>query len=612
MKENKVKLVKKIDGLTATICLVTALSSASSLAYAKEMSIDDVNQSITLERNDESGKNTDNQENIIEDNEKIIDEKKLNLEKEESIIEDNKKAIDDETFNLEKQEVNNDLKADNKQKENQTTVLSDNDKAESNIEDSDSKVNKEKKENQEVLLDNISKTNDKQEYNLTKEEIENSGPTENEEIKEEHKVSVIINKVDEYGEPLKGAILQILDSNGNSLDEWESDGSKHEIMLPEGEYTLHEKNAPLGYEVAEDKTFTVKAIINEINAGVDHDSDKEVCWHYGGVALYYVESKGVKEEVYCINQGWEEPDNTSYDGLVLTENNIKSFTPDADESMSNDELYNKVLDIIYHRSNASKYFPDLSNTAIRYITEFAIKNYTSASIKEGDNVTYQYRDYRYDPTVKQGFVKEAGTGNAIGQLAKHWWYYHGRKQIPSVYVDLFNYLISEDDPHPEDMFLYIYTTKQITQDGENYQNLLGVRWFNPYDEEYQVDLDYINKAKQKDPEQPVEPEKPVEPKEPKKEKTIEQPDVPVVTDVKQEQKKEEELNVSEELPEYKSETNNITKETIKIYKNIREKITNYLPQTSDYNNTLSSAGAILGGMAIAGAVLVKKRIKKYN
>lgn len=124
---------------------------------------------------------------------------------------------------------------------------------------------------------------------------------------EAHKVAVRVTKVDENNEPLKGATLQILDVNGEIIEEWISEEVEHEIMLPEGEYTLHEVEAPEGYELALDQAFTVEAIQNEINADTNHDS--EICDHYGGIPLYYVEveSQGVKQEqeVYCINQGWD-------------------------------------------------------------------------------------------------------------------------------------------------------------------------------------------------------------------------------------------------------------------------------------------------------------------
>ncbi|MBQ3468815.1 MAG: hypothetical protein IJH18_01985, partial [Bacilli bacterium] len=196
-----------------------------------------------------------------------------------------------------------------------------------------------------------------------------STPEASEEKREEnesHKVSVITVKVDGEGVALVGATLQILDSNGNVVDEWVSDGKEHISMLPEGTYTLHEAGTPAGYTTSEDKTFTVKVEVNDINAGVVHDDSGTVCWHYGGVPLYYVESEGEREEVYCINQDWEEPHDIDYNGMVLDETNIRTFTPDSDPSMTDQELYDKVLDIIYHRSKAEELFPNLSEIEIRF------------------------------------------------------------------------------------------------------------------------------------------------------------------------------------------------------------------------------------------------------
>ena len=51
------------------------------------------------------------------------------------------------------------------------------------------------------------------------------------------------------------------------------------------------------------------------------------CSHYGGVPLYYIESEGVRDEVYCINQDWETPDDDSdYDGAVLNPEDIRNYT----------------------------------------------------------------------------------------------------------------------------------------------------------------------------------------------------------------------------------------------------------------------------------------------
>lgn len=353
---------------------------------------------------------------------------------------------------------------------------------------------------------------------------------------EVHKVAVITTKVDEEGNPLSGATLQIIDSEGNIVDEWITDGTEHTSLVPEGDYTLHEAEAPEGYEIAEDQAFTVKVEEIDINAGVDHHKDSEVCQDYGGLPFYYIESEGEKEEAYCINQDWEEPNNTSYDGVVLTEDNIRTFTPDADTEMSDEDLYNKVLDIIYNRSQADNEFSDLNEEEIRFITEYALKTYTSAEVTtkqamrdengrlirdEEGNLVYEdvrfLRQYRYDSEKRQGYVEDRDNGDGIGKLAQHWWSAH-KKKIPARYAEFFYYLINNVGTHPIDMHLYIYSTKEATADGEIYQNLLGVRWFNPYDEKYKIELSMINELSPTPSEEPEEPEE--EPEEPKEEKPV--------------------------------------------------------------------------------------------
>lgn len=63
------------------------------------------------------------------------------------------------------------------------------------------------------------------------------------------------------GKELSGAKLQIIDKDGNVVEEWISTDEAHVVYaLPEGEYILHEELAPFedGYVTAEDVTFTVK------------------------------------------------------------------------------------------------------------------------------------------------------------------------------------------------------------------------------------------------------------------------------------------------------------------------------------------------------------------
>ena len=67
------------------------------------------------------------------------------------------------------------------------------------------------------------------------------------------KGSVSVSKVDEFGEHLAGATLQLLDSQGVVKASWVSDGKPYVVQgLPYGSYILHEKAAPAGYQAAAD------------------------------------------------------------------------------------------------------------------------------------------------------------------------------------------------------------------------------------------------------------------------------------------------------------------------------------------------------------------------
>ena len=72
--------------------------------------------------------------------------------------------------------------------------------------------------------------------------------------------NVSIRKLGADGKDLSGAKMQILDKDGNVIEEWTTDGKAHVLTakLVAGEtYTLHEVSAPDGYTVAKDKRFTV-------------------------------------------------------------------------------------------------------------------------------------------------------------------------------------------------------------------------------------------------------------------------------------------------------------------------------------------------------------------
>ena len=68
------------------------------------------------------------------------------------------------------------------------------------------------------------------------------------------------HKVNEDGDMLEGATLQVIDKDGNIVDEWVSSNNPHVIekLIVGQTYTLTEINAPDGYSKAKDIKFTVE------------------------------------------------------------------------------------------------------------------------------------------------------------------------------------------------------------------------------------------------------------------------------------------------------------------------------------------------------------------
>jgi hypothetical protein len=347
--------------------------------------------------------------------------------------------------------------------------------------------------------------------------------------------NVVISKVDKNDVPVIGSKLQILDLEGNILYEWTTDGTDFEVMLPAGKYILHEVEAPEGYEISADQEFEIEVIIEDEIIG-DADMNEYPCDHGEDNAspMYYVTIKGVSYETYCINQGLATPNGNDYNGQIITPDELREFTkqetnidtegytinkyiyvntetvPDydvSDQTMSNRELYDKVLDIIYHRHLAVKdpRFINLSVGEIRFVTEIALKNYLNARIttyetdrvlngtkiahvaynangelwKTGDGTKYYKiynkfynREYLYDESSPTGYIICSGQGDAMGNFAKHWYHGHGSTKVPKIYVDLFYFLINDESKHPESMQLFMYSPTSNADD--IYQNLLGI------------------------------------------------------------------------------------------------------------------------------------------
>ncbi|MBR5951301.1 MAG: Cys-Gln thioester bond-forming surface protein [Actinomycetaceae bacterium] len=72
------------------------------------------------------------------------------------------------------------------------------------------------------------------------------------------KADVTFSKTEVDGtDELPGAALEIRDANGKTIESWISEKTPHVFSLTPGIYSMHESQAPLGYDVAEDITFRI-------------------------------------------------------------------------------------------------------------------------------------------------------------------------------------------------------------------------------------------------------------------------------------------------------------------------------------------------------------------
>ena len=106
---------------------------------------------------------------------------------------------------------------------------------------------------------------------------------------ENRSVSVSISKTDIYGKELTGAKMQLIDVNGNVVDEWTSGDGAHIISnIPCGGYTLKEIAAPVGYVIATDIQLTI-----DENGRVTVDGVKANAYNSDGVPCITMVDKAV-------------------------------------------------------------------------------------------------------------------------------------------------------------------------------------------------------------------------------------------------------------------------------------------------------------------------------
>lgn len=149
------------------------------------------------------------------------------------------------------------------------------------------------------------------------------------------------NKVDEDGNPLKGAVLQVISNTGFVVAEWTTDGNDYSIdgKLRIGRtYTLHEKSAPSkDFELAKDITFTVE---NTSDRQTITMTDK---YKRGSVTLHKTDSDGkplagAEFELYK-SDGTKVTINSSSDGIYEVANSdTNTCVVDSNGTLKVDKL----------------------------------------------------------------------------------------------------------------------------------------------------------------------------------------------------------------------------------------------------------------------------------
>ena len=297
---------------------------------------------------------------------------------------------------------------------------------------------------------------------------ESEGTTPEPELEKPVHVSV----VDDAGAPVSGAALRLLDSEGNVLKEWNSDGELV-LFLKEGEYAVENLSVSDEYlaeadPIEIDIALTEEEAITDYVGTVVYDHDhSEICGKASHVGLeLYTVGQGPDDQViaYCFNHGFSNPTEESrYKMLIATPEQLFAFARNKDDAITEEELYNHVLDAIYRSASIQQKFNLPDDTIARFLTYMAIKNFT-------------------DPKCFTGY------GTVLATMIAH--AQRDNKNTPDYvfpqnYIDAFNYLIGDCtldacDYHPDDYHLYLYYPSNYDRDNDDsYQILMSAKQAEP-------------------------------------------------------------------------------------------------------------------------------------
>ena len=302
---------------------------------------------------------------------------------------------------------------------------------------------------------------------------------------------VHVTVVDELGNPVDGATVEVRNDNGETVKEAVSVDGTLSVFLPAGDYTVQGTAAPDGY-IPTDETqgFNVALLEAEERDNIlgntvkDHDHP-EFCSKasHVGLELYSVYDGEETVTAYCFNQNYDNPyDYEGYKRLVGTPELLFDLAQNKSDSITAQELYDHVLAIIYHRDEMKEKY-GLDEAVTRYLTNMCLKSYTDPKCfytfdDEGNSTLI--RDEQGRPVLDEdGHYQYNGNGTVLGSILNHSKVDNKTITVPQEFIDAFKELREVTD-HPSDYYLYIYYPANFEKGNtDTYQCLMSTFEVSP-------------------------------------------------------------------------------------------------------------------------------------
>lgn len=217
----------------------------------------------------------------------------------------------------------------------------------------------------------------------------------------------IYKRISETATGLAGASLELLDSDGNTVDSWTSTTSYRAVTgLVAGTYTLHESSAPSGYETMDDVTIEIDSDGNVTVSG-DNSASGTYIYIYN-TAEEEEEEEDTYSREYTItlaNQSFEWVDGLEYYNI-----NLIIYTADGSYTCSGltleqyDNPYNNGTELTMTGTWTNRTTDPVTGFALEFETSsgsvFVWPNYGTALVYEDgvfkEQIIYTNQEYSSD------------------------------------------------------------------------------------------------------------------------------------------------------------------------------------------------------------------------